>query len=145
MDPDQINQQNSPLPTSQGQVSVPVGGVERAPVTVSSQEQTRPAPEEEIVVEHGPEFAEAPQVSEEERQVGVMAHAEPKPAIDTQVIQNQQPVGPVYTPPAIHNVVEAKLAYDKGDKESGAVWALGIWLKNLAKGIFGDQKRPSEG
>src|SRR3972149_3862903 len=67
------NQSNQPI-------SVPTGGAESSPVSVSSEQSSTAEQGVEIAVEHGPEFAPKHELSEDLKKAGVVSHPS-QPAI----------------------------------------------------------------
>ena len=150
MDPNSKNQpiqQAQQAPGSQIQqptpVSVPVGGTEGAPANVTPIEVTTAAVSPEnanIVVEQGPEFAQAPSVPQSVGQVGVVGHpsSDVHPDLTVEVKKAQSEYVPVWK-----TVQEAELVRKESKPDQGIYGMATEFIKNIKRKISGSAQ-PSQ-
>ena len=125
MDPNQEDQNLDPTSSPAGQVSA-VPRPEGTPVSVSAQEQPE-VTSAETAIDHGPEFAPPPQVSEEEQQAGVVGHGaeERHPEVTVPPVSETAEVKPSYT---FSQTNEQQLKHNLGQPiTTSRPWRARLW------------------
>jgi hypothetical protein len=130
MDDTQKTDQVNPQPSV---VSVPVGGVEGAPVSIEA-----PVKPPEISVEVTPSEVE-PVISEEEREAGVVAHPsmpQIHPDAKEAGVEESMPPAPShpnFTPPVFTSAEEAELVAKTTSQTLSLAWIAEIIAKNFKR------------